>query len=285
MPIPDRSALLVDADALGAWLEGPRPPLLLDVRWRLGGPPGRETYEAGHLPGAVYADLDADLAAPPGPRGRHPLPDPDEFAAAMRRLGVRASRPIVVYDDVGGLVAARAWWLLVHHGHPDVRLLDGGLGAWRVAGRALETGPSPEVAAGDLVSAPGRLPVVDAEGAAAVARSGVLIDARAGERYRGEVEPVDPAAGHVPGAVSLPTASLLEADGSFPSAEALRERFARAGVDGDRPLAAYCGSGVNAAHQVLALQLAGYEPALYPGSWSEWSADPSRPVATGADPG
>lgn len=281
----DRSTLLVDVDELAVVLADPVSPTLLDVRWRLGGPPGRETYEAGHLPGAVFADLDLDLAAPAGSRGRHPLPDPADLGAAMRRLGVSGSRPVVVYDDAGGVVAARAWWLLVHHGHPDVRLLDGGLAAWEASGRPVATGPAPVAEPGDFEPRPGRLPVVDAAGAAAVAREGTLLDARAGERYRGEVEPVDPAAGHVPGAVSLPTASLLGPDGRFPSAEALRERFSRVGVGGDRPVAAYCGSGVNAAHEVLALRLAGFDAALYPGSWSEWSADPSRPVATGPEPG
>jgi thiosulfate/3-mercaptopyruvate sulfurtransferase len=282
--VTDRGTLLVDVAELADLLAVGSGPTLLDVRWKLGGPPGRETYEAGHVPGAVFADLDADLAAPPGPGGRHPLPEPEEFAAAMRRLGVRQARPVVAYDDVGGVVAARAWWDLAHFGHDDVRLLDGGFGAWVAAGLPVQTGPSPSVSPGDFVAGAGRLPVVDAAGAAQVAVDGTLLDARAPERYRGEVEPVDPAAGHVPGAVSMPTAGLL-VDGRFPGAAVLRERFASAGVRDGAPVAAYCGSGVNAAHQVLALRLAGFEDAaLYAGSWSEWSADPARPVATGTEP-
>jgi thiosulfate/3-mercaptopyruvate sulfurtransferase len=282
--VTDRRALLVDVAELVELLAGASRPTLLDVRWKLGGPPGRETYEAGHIPGAVFADLDADLAAPPGPGGRHPLPDPEELTAAMRRLGVRQARPVVVYDDAGGVVAARAWWDLAHFGHDDVRLLDGGFDAWVAAGLPVRTGPSPSVPAGDFTAGAGRLAVVDATGAAQVAVHGALLDARAPERYRGEVEPVDPAAGHVPGAVSVPTAGLL-VDGRFPEAAVLRERFVSAGVRDGAPVAAYCGSGVNAAHEVLALRLAGFDDAaLYAGSWSEWSADPARPVATGAQP-
>jgi thiosulfate/3-mercaptopyruvate sulfurtransferase len=282
--VTDRRALLVDVAELADQLVGASRPTLLDVRWKLGGPPGRETYEAGHIPGAVFADLDADLAAPPGPGGRHPLPAPGELTAAMRRLGVRQARPVVVYDDAGGVVAARAWWDLAHFGHDDVRLLDGGFDAWVAAGLPVRTGPSPSVPAGDFTAGAGRLAVVDATGAAQVAVHGALLDARAPERYRGEVEPVDPAAGHVPGAVSVPTAGLL-VDGRFPEAAVLRERFVSAGVRDGAPVAAYCGSGVNAAHEVLALRLAGFDDAaLYAGSWSEWSADPARPVATGAQP-
>ncbi|WP_431680839.1 sulfurtransferase [Kitasatospora sp. KL5] len=276
---------LISVGELAAALAGPRPPVLLDVRWQLGGPPGAGEYAAGHLPGAHYVDLDTELAAPPGPAGRHPLPDLEVLAAALRRAGVDADRPVVVYDAGPAMSAARGWWLLRWAGHGDVRVLDGGLAAWRAAGLAVST-EQPADGAGDFGPVPGGLPTVDAEQAAALARSGVLLDARAGERYRGEVEPVDPRAGHVPGAVSAPTADNVGADGLFRSPAELAARFAALGADGSVPLGVYCGSGVTAAHELLALESAGITgAALYPGSWSEWSGDPARPAATGALPG
>ncbi|KAA1423372.1 sulfurtransferase [Mumia zhuanghuii] len=257
---------------------------VLDVRYVLGGAPGRDAYAAGHVPGASYADMDTELADPPGDgrRGRHPLPDPGRFAAAMRAHGVRREVPVVVYDAADGTSAARAWWLLTYHGHPDVRLLDGGYAAWVAAGQPTSTGaPSPEP--GDFVADPGHLPVVDAEAAARVAREGVLLDARVAERYRGEVEPIDPVAGHVPGAVSAPTFDNVDGQGRWRSADELAARFAALGVSGGVEVAAYCGSGVTAAHEVLALRRAGVVAALYAGSWSEWVSDPGRPVATGVE--
>lgn len=251
---------------------------LLDVRWRLGGPPGAEEFADGHIPGAAYVDLDADLADPPGAGGRHPLPDPERFAAAMRRVGVSNDRPVVVYDDWSAHAAARAWWLLRHHGHPSVRVLDGGWAAWRAAGGIVETGNTP-VAPGDFTAGPGAMPVVDAAGIAAVA---VLVDARAPERFRGDVEPVDPVAGHIPGAVNVPTSANVDASGRFRDPAELAGVYAAAGVVPGAVVAAYCGSGVTAAHDVLAMELAGISAALYPGSWSGWITDPSRPVATGA---
>jgi thiosulfate/3-mercaptopyruvate sulfurtransferase len=253
---------------------------VLDVRWRLGGPPGIGLYREGHVPGAVYCDLDADLAAAPGERGRHPLPDAEAFERAMRRLGVSGGRPVVVYDDAGSTVAARAWWLLRYYGHQDVRVLDGGFPAWIAAGLPV-TKDEPATTPGDFTAEPGGMPVLDAAGAAALAGSGVLLDARAQERYLGEVEPVDPVAGHIPGAVSAPTTANVGPDGRFLSPEALGVRFAGLGVTGDVPAGAYCGSGVTAAHEVLALRVAGLDAALYVGSWSNWVADPSRPIATG----
>ncbi|MGW4798763.1 sulfurtransferase [Nonomuraea sp. NPDC004297] len=254
---------------------------VLDVRWRLGGPPGLELYREGHIDGAAYCDLDADLAAPPGRGGRHPLPDPAAFQRAMRRLGVRDGRPVVVYDDTGAMSAARAWWALRYFGHHDVRVLDGGLPAWAEAGLPV-TKEIPEPAAGDFTARPGGMPSLTADEAAALAARGVLLDARAGERYRGEVEPVDPVAGHVPGAVSAPTTENVGPDGRFHAPEALRARFAGLGVREGAETGAYCGSGVTAAHEVLALAVAGLPATLYVGSWSDWITDPSRPIATGA---
>jgi thiosulfate/3-mercaptopyruvate sulfurtransferase len=253
---------------------------VLDVRWRLTGPPGVEDYRRGHLPGAVFVDLDRDLAGPPGPAGRHPLPAAADFEAAMRAAGVSAGRPVVVYDEADSTAAARAWWTLRYFGHPQVRVLDGGYRAWVAAGHPV-TVDEPAPAPGDFTARPGGLPVLDAEGAAALAESGVLLDARAPERYRGEVEPIDPVAGHIPGAVSAPTAGNVGPDGRLLSARRLRERFAGLGAADAAEVGAYCGSGVTAAHEVLALDLAGIPAALYVGSWSNWVADPANPVATG----
>jgi thiosulfate/3-mercaptopyruvate sulfurtransferase len=280
---------LIDVQSLAAELASAAPPVLLDVRWRLGGPPGIESYHAGHLPGAVFVDLDTDLAGPPGTGGRHPLPDTASFEAAMRRAGVRASYPVVAYDDGDSTIAARAWWTLRYFGHEPVRVLDGGFAAWAGAGLPV-TADEPSAIAGDFTAEPGHLPVLDAAGAAGLARSGVLLDARAGERYRGETEPVDPVAGHIPGAVSAPTRDNVTADGRFLVPADLRRRFAGLGARPAQPgtapgIGAYCGSGVTAAHEVLALELAGIPATLYVGSWSGWTADPARPVATGPEPG
>ncbi|GAA1633270.1 sulfurtransferase [Georgenia ruanii] len=281
-----RQDVLVTPGELAAELAGPRPPVLLDVRWALGAPHGRAAYRTGHLPGAVFVDLEAELAAAPSPAaGRHPLPAPADLQAAARRWGVRDGDRVVAYDAVGGTSAARAWWLLRWAGLADVRLLDGGLAAWQDAGLAVETGEV-RPAEGDVVlplvaSGAAAMPTVDADGAAAWPATGVLLDARAGERFRGEVEPVDPRAGHVPGARSAPTTENLTPAGTFRPAAELRARFAALGVGGDAPVAVYCGSGVTAAHQVAALASLGVPAALYPGSWSQWSADPARPAATG----
>ncbi|HEU5417847.1 MAG TPA: sulfurtransferase [Streptosporangiaceae bacterium] len=306
-------AILISVTDLAAELASARPPSVLDVRWRLGGPPGLDSYRAGHLPGAVFADLDRDLAGPPGRGGRHPLPAAAGFQAAMRRAGISADRPVVVYDDADATAAARAWWLLRYFGHPEVRVLDGGHRAWTAAGQPVTT-QQPSPAPGTFTARPGGLPVLDAPAAAALARSGILLDARAAARYRGETEPVDPVAGHIPGAVSAPTAGNVAADGRFLDTAALRGRFAALGlpvppagapedgapdkgaaagggpagsarVGGGLAVGAYCGSGVTAAHEVLALALAGIPAALYPGSWSEWVTDPQRPVATGPESG
>lgn len=283
---------LVEAEALSTELAGSGPPRLLDIRWPVPwpavhltagpGPADPEAYRREHLPGAVFVDLDRDLAAPPGDgsRGRHPLPDAAAFTAAMRRLGV-GSGPVVVYDAGPGFAAARAWWCLRYFGHRDVRLLEGGLAAWRAGGRVLESGEPAPVAPGDFIAEPGHLPVLDADTAARLARDGLLLDARTDARYRGE-SPVDPVPGHIPGAVSAPTFDNVGIDGRWHPPTYLRSRFAILGAE-DGEVGTYCGSGVTAAHTALAMTIAGLPtPALYPGSWSEWTAGGSRPVAAGA---
>ncbi|MFB9324108.1 sulfurtransferase [Cryptosporangium minutisporangium] len=284
--------VLVTATEVHALLASDDPPVLLDVRWALGDPDGYGHYRAGHLPGAVFVDLDAELAGSPrAAAGRHPLPTVEALEAAARRWGLRDgdARPVsvVAYDNSGGLAAARAWWLLRWSGVRGARLLDGGLGAWTAAGFPVEAGEAVVPARGDVTLRPGQLPVLDADDAGTLARTGVLLDARAAERYRGEVEPIDPRAGHIPGARSAPTTENLGPDGTFKTAAELRERFAELGVvgsgaTGTAPVGVYCGSGVTAAHELAALAIAGIEGALYAGSWSQWSADPSRPAATEA---
>jgi thiosulfate/3-mercaptopyruvate sulfurtransferase len=280
-------SVLVTADELAGAIAAGTPPRLLDVRWRLGGPPGRDEFAAGHIPGAVYVDLDDELAAPGGPGiGRHPLPAAGALQAAARSWGLRDGEPVVAYDDVGNLSAARAWWLLRWAGLPDVRLLDGGLAAWRAAGHEVRTGDAPPPEPGDVVLTAGALPSVGPDGAAELAAGGLLLDARAAERYRGEPNPVDPRFGHVPGAVSAPTTANLTADGCFRPPAELAARFAALGAGDGRPIGVYCGSGVTAAHEIAALTIAGFDgAALFPGSWSQWATQPGRPVATGDDPG
>jgi thiosulfate/3-mercaptopyruvate sulfurtransferase len=271
---------------LAGLVGGERAPVVLDVRWTLAGGPGEEDYLAGHLPGARFVNLDTELADPAGAGGRHPLPESERFAAAMRRLGVRNDGTVVVYDGGNATAAARAWWLLRRLGHPDVRVLDGGFAAWQRAGQPVETGV-PAVTEGDFTPGPPGAEAVEAVEAsqvlACVAGGGLLLDARDRERYLGEVEPVDPVAGHIPGAVSAPTRDNVDADGVFLAPAALRERFSALGVTGGRPVTVYCGSGITAAHEVLALEVAGFPAALYPGSWSHWITDPTRPVATGPE--
>jgi thiosulfate/3-mercaptopyruvate sulfurtransferase len=270
---------LIDVATLAVELAAADPPSVLDVRWRLGGPPGLDDYLAGHIPGAVFVDLDADVCGTPGPGGRHPLPDPAALERVLRAAGVRDDHPVVVYDAGESLAAARLWWTLRWAGHPDVRVLDGGFAAWAADGRPIEPG-TVTAAAGDFTALPGRLPTLDATDAARLAEQGVLLDVRAAARYRGETEPIDPVAGHVPGAVNLPDGELSGPDGRLLPAQALRQRFAAAGVQAGTEVGAYCGSGITAARAVLAMSVAGIpDPALYVGSWSHWVTDPSRPVA------
>lgn len=261
-------------------------PVVLDVRFRLAGPPGLDSYREGHLPGAVFVDLERRLSGPAGRGGRHPLPEPADLQRALRAAGVGAGSTVVAYDDGDSSVAARAWWMLRWAGHRAVAVLDGGFAAWRAEGRPVSTEP-PAIVEGDVTVEPGGMPVLDADSAAERARTGLLLDARAPARYAGETEPIDPRAGHVPGAVNAPFARHTGPDGRWRPPAELAEHFAALGATPDTPVGAYCGSGVTASSVVLALELAGHpeQAALYVGSWSNWSADPDRPAATGHDPG
>lgn len=260
-----------------SWLRAHPDVVLADVRWSpaAGGGDGRGAYVEGHLPGAVFVDLDRDLAAAPAPTaGRHPLPSPEDFAAAMSRLGIGDDAVVIAYDGDIGAIAARLVWMLRVTGH-TAALLDGGLAAWD---GPLEDG---EVERPPATFTPCAWPderVAGADDLATDDRGRLVIDARAAERYRGEAEPVDARAGHVPGAVNLPFVGNVR-DGRFRDEDELRERYAAAARADD--VIVYCGSGVTACHDVLALELAGIDARLYPGSWSAWSGDPSRPVATG----
>lgn len=265
-----------------------RNPTILDVRWTLSmagpGAPGgeREKYRDGHVPGAVYVDLDDDLSDPPTPTSsRHPLPGADRFGDAMRRAGVTAERPVVVYDQRSGMGAARGWWLLTDAGHTQVHVLEGGYDAWLASGGEAQTGDV-TVPVSTWQPEPGHLDHVDADGVeAAVAAGRRVLDVRAGERYRGETEPLDPAAGHVPGAVSLPVSEIVNPDGTRKDPADVRAAAGELG-DGD---VIYCGSGITASYAAMLLRDAGITgPMIYPGSWSEWSRQ-GRPVATGAEPG
>ncbi|MGH2513910.1 MAG: sulfurtransferase [Candidatus Limnocylindrales bacterium] len=260
---------------------------IVDVRWYLGKPgAGRLAYDAGHLPGAIYVDLDQDLVARSGP-GRHPLPEPGTFAARLGELGIGSRSFVVAYDDVGGWVAARLWWMLDNLGHRAVTVLDGGLPAWTSLGQPLTTEVVVPPPPADLRLADHWSRTVDREGLLGELRAQgrpVILDARAGPRYRGEVEPIDPAAGHIPTALSAPTDGNLGADGRFLAPAELGERFRGLGAESGNVVTS-CGSGVSACHNALAMRVAGLpDPILYPGSWSDWSTA-GFPGAVGPEPG
>ena len=276
---------LISPAHLAQLLAGERPPVVLDVRWTLAGA-DRDGYLEGHVPGAVFVDLDAELAGPVGDgmAGRHPLPDPQALQLVWRRAGIRAGDRVVAYDARDGSSAARAWWLLRWSGLADARVLDGGFAGWRSAAQPVESGRRRRTGARRRPRRTRR----DGHrrrrrGPASSPAAGGLVDARAAARYRGEVEPIDPVAGHIPGAASLPLTTLVDDAGAFRPVGELRERFAAAGIRPGDTAAAYCGSGVTACHLVLGGAVAGVDLALYPGSWSQWCAV-GGPVETN-DPG
>ncbi len=273
---------LISPEALHERLADPRL-RIADVRWYLGKPgAGRAAFEAGHLPGAVFLDLDSDLSAPTGP-GRHPLPDPGSFARRLGGLGIGANAFIVAYDDAGGGVASRLWWMLDDLDHPDTAVLDGGIGAWTAAGLPLST-EKPAWPPARLDLAPQWSKVIDRTALVPRLGSVVLLDARAPARYRGEVEPIDPVAGHIPTALNAPLDGNLGRDGRFLPPEALAARFEGL-VGAGAEVVTSCGSGTNACQNALAMRLVGLpDPLLYPGSYSDWSRS-GMPVATGPEPG
>ncbi|MFI5086732.1 MAG: sulfurtransferase [Actinomycetales bacterium] len=274
-------SILITAAALKEQLDAGKRVVLLDVRWALGDPEGHAKYRAAHIPGAVYVDLATELAGPGDARdGRHPLPGPAAFGESARRWGISAGDTVVAYDDSANMAASRLWWLLRHAGHERIQLLDGGLRAWTGAGNATDRGEE-QPCLGDVRLGWGAMGTISTDDAGAWPGRGVLLDARAGERYRGETEPIDPKAGHIPGAVSAPTAENVDPDGHFLDPALLRGRFAALGVSEAAETAVYCGSGVTAAHEIAALEIAGYHARLYPGSFSAWANHAELPVAVG----
>ncbi|NHN57435.1 sulfurtransferase [Calidifontibacter sp. DB0510] len=272
------SGPLISPARLMDQLAGERPPLLLDVRWQLNGPSQRPAYDRGHLPGAQWVEFEEALTGPPGEGGRHPMPSAETFQAAMRTAGV-SDGPVVAYDAANSLAAARLWWLLRHFGHEDVRVLDGGYAAWVAAGGEVTSEVSP-VDPGDFVATPNCCAELDADGAADIAYRSILLDARPADRFRGENETIDPVAGHIPGAVSMPALASVDESGQFLSPDDLAMRFTAAGIRPDTEVGVYCGSGVQATHLALALEASGIHPrtGVYIGSWSHWITDPDRPV-------
>lgn len=274
---------LIAPEALRARIDDPDL-RIVDVRWYLGRPgAGRAAYDRGHLPGAIHLDLDDDLSAPEGP-GRHPLPDVATFARRMGDAGIGSGNDVVAYDDAGGWVAARLWWMLERIGHRRVRVLDGGIRAWVEAGGQLTTAV-PEWPHARLEAASGWSGIVDRYELRSRLGRVVLLDARAAPRYRGEVEPIDPAAGHIPTAISAPFEGNLGPDGRFLPPDVLAARFRSLGAASGAEVVTYCGSGTSALHHALALRVAGLaDPTLYVGSWSDWSTA-GYPVAMGPEPG
>lgn len=294
-----REAVLITPIELRGMLDTGRPVAVLDVRWWLGRDDGFEQYLAGHIPGAVYVDLQTELSGPADPgKGRHPLPRIGALQDDARRWGLRTDVPVVLYDDGPSLSAARGWWILRWAGMTDVRILDGGLAAWQDAGGSVVT----EIVRpplGDVEFVADQMPVLGPDAAEALAtgpdRDGLLIDARAPERFSGESEWLDARAGHIPGAVNRPTRDNVTDGGQFARTEVLREQFIELGIDvdshipgsagPDHPVGVYCGSGVTACHEIAALASIGVKAALYPGSWSQWAGDSTRKIATTAPAG
>ena len=272
---------LITPTTVSTMLEGDDRVVVLDVQYELGGRSNDELYRDRHIPGARALDLDTALAGPPGAGGRHPLPEAEVLERALRQAGVEQGDTVVVYDQRTSLSAARAWWVLRWAGLDSVLVLDGGLDGWERAGYPTSTeqvDPPP----GGVSVQPGSQAVLDAVTAAQVAEAGVLVDARTPARFRGEEEPIDAVAGHIPGAVNVPMADLIADDGTMLPAEQLRARFHAVGAHrgGSAPVGTYCGSGITAAHSVLAMHEAGIAALPYIGSWSQWITDSGRPIAT-----
>ncbi|MFO0659765.1 MAG: sulfurtransferase [Polyangiaceae bacterium] len=296
MTSPSLSQPLVQVDELARFLREPSLKIV-DVRWYLNGPKGRDAYEASHIEGALFLDVDGELADPVGPGrpGRHPLPSRERFVALLRRVGISGDHHVIAYDDMGGAIAARLWWMLHHVGHRGgVSVLDGGWQAWSGAGLPVASGAMPTsdalASSNETEDAETRGPFVKVDREYVAARlhqsSTLLIDARAPERYEGKVEPIDPRAGHIPGAKNAPfVGNLLAPGGRFRGQQELRERYENLGVKPGVETIVYCGSGVTACHDILALTVAGLGDGvrLYEGSWSDWSADPTRPIETGVE--
>lgn len=284
------AGLLLTPQELVETLQGADPearPVVVDVRWQLGQGTGanRADYLAGHIPGAAFLDLETGLAGKPASKGggRHPMPSLTAATEAFRAVGVSDERPVVLYDDASSIAAARAWWLLVYYGKDNVHVLDGGYAAWQAAGLEVQAGPV-QAERGDIVLTPGARRLLDAEEVEHYLDRHQVVDARPAERFRGAKEPVDPVAGHIPGALSLPTLRTVDEQGRFLPSDDLELLLTAAGVQPDRRTAIYCGSGVQACHLALAIEIAEhghFDPAVYMGSWSDWISDPDRPVATG----
>jgi thiosulfate/3-mercaptopyruvate sulfurtransferase len=281
MPTDPRDQVFMTAPALAEALRAARPPVVLCVR----NPGTAEMAGAPRIPGAVDVDLPSELASPGGgTKGSRPLPEIGALQQAARRWGIRQGDAVVVYDHDRCLVAGRGWWVLRWAGVADVRLLDGGFAAWQGAGLPVATTPGAP-APGDVLLSAGHLSMLDADGAAALARDGVLLDSRVRPNYIGAtVAPGQPRRGHIPGSVSAPAIDNLTEAGTFAEAETLRHLYAALGADGSRPVGVSCGAGISAAHAVAVLASIGVEAAMYPGSWSAWIADPERPVVVGGRP-
>ena len=281
---------LIDVASLKSLQASGEPLAIVDCRFDLANPAaGRAAYLAGHIPGAVYADLNLDLSSPLSAQsGRHPLPDPDRFTRRMGELGVAEHIQVVAYDASNGSYAARLWWLMRWVGHQAVAVVDGGSAAWLAEKGAIETGSAAASPVAPLHARPGSTRTVDTGTLAAELGGGrhLIVDARAPERYQGKVEPIDPVAGHVPGALNHPFSDNLDAAGKFLAPQELRRRWQhRLGSRAPSEVLAMCGSGVTACHNLLSLEVAGLPgAALYPGSWSEWIRDATRPVARGEAP-
>ena len=281
-----RDSVIISVSELMRRLAGDQLPAILDIRWRLDRPDGHEDYLAGHIPGAVYVSLEDELSDHRRTgRGRHPLPSGADLQAAARRWGLTEDKPVVVYDDWNRAGSARAWWVLTAAGLTDVRILDGGLSAWTAAGGALQSGlaaPFPgdlTVARDDLYS--GARATLSAQ-QISDGMAPILLDARAPERFRGEAEPVDPVAGHIPGARNLPSTSVLASDGTFLPETGLINLFEQSDIDSCAQVGVYCGSGITASVLLAALTATGVDAALFPGSWSQWCTEPGRGAALGS---